>query len=192
MTTETTTDLPGFADPVHGAQAVFRAVLDAMAHPGRIHTIDAGLTAPAPLFPATAALLLTVADAETPLWLDPAAAAARGWVAFHCGSPAAPPAEAAFGVALSLPDLAAFAFGQDDTPEQSTTLIVQVAALGAGSALRLEGPGLREPATLLVDGLPADFAARWAGNTRFYPRGVDLVLCAGNRLAVLPRTVKVS
>ncbi len=192
MMSDTTTDLPGFADPVPGAQAVFRAVLDAMAHPGRIHTIDAGLTAPAPLCTATAALLLTVADAETPLWLDPAAAAARGWVAFHCGTPEATPAEAAFAVALSLPDLVRFALGSDDAPEQSTTLIVQVAALGAGAALRLEGPGLRAPETLLADGLPPDFAARWAANHRLYPRGVDLVLCAGDRLAALPRTVKVS
>jgi alpha-D-ribose 1-methylphosphonate 5-triphosphate synthase subunit PhnH len=192
MTETVTTDLPGFADPVHGPQTVFRAVLDAMAHPGSIVSAEAGLTAPAPLAPATAALLLTLADAETPLWLDPDAAAARGWITFHCGAPVAGPADAAFGVALSLPDLTRFAAGDDDAPEQSTTLIVQVAALGAGPAYRLEGPGLREPATLRVTGLPEDFAARWAANARLYPRGVDLVLCTADRLVALPRTVRVA
>ena len=82
----TTIALPGFADPVGEAQATFRAVLDAMARPGRLHRVGERLTAPAPLDPATAAVLLTLVDHETPLWLDAAAAAARDWMAFHCGA----------------------------------------------------------------------------------------------------------
>ena len=38
----------------------------------------------------SAAVLLTLADHETPLWLDPAFAGARDWVAFHCGAAFAP------------------------------------------------------------------------------------------------------
>jgi len=75
---------PGFADPVTSAQACFRAVLDAMAHPGRIKTAPE-VTAPAPLCAALGAVLLTLVDPETPLWLDPEAAAARAWIGFHTG-----------------------------------------------------------------------------------------------------------
>jgi alpha-D-ribose 1-methylphosphonate 5-triphosphate synthase subunit PhnH len=40
-------------------------------------------------------------------------------------------------------------------------------------------------------GLPGDFVARWAANHALFPRGVDLVLCAGERLAALPRSVAI-
>src|SRR6185312_9267216 len=76
-------ELPGFADPVLDAQSCFRAVLDAMARPGRLHQAGSGLTPPAPLHQATAAMLLTLADGDAPVWLDPAASAAREWVLFH-------------------------------------------------------------------------------------------------------------
>jgi alpha-D-ribose 1-methylphosphonate 5-triphosphate synthase subunit PhnH len=157
-----------------------------------LHTVGGGLTPPTPLHPATAAVLLTLVDNETPLWLDPTALAARDWLAFHCGAAfAASPAGCSFALALSLPDLASLPAGGEETPEASATLILQVAALGSGAPLRLTGPGLQEPAVLAVDGLTGDFAACWAANRALYPRGVDLVLCAGTTLAALPRSVTV-
>src|SRR5581483_12345526 len=51
---------PGFAEPVAGAQACFRAVLDAMARPGCIRRAGIDLSPPSPLAPATAAVLLTL------------------------------------------------------------------------------------------------------------------------------------
>jgi alpha-D-ribose 1-methylphosphonate 5-triphosphate synthase subunit PhnH len=186
------TDLsPGFADPVADGQACFRAVLDAMAHPGRVYAIG-GTAAPAPLCDAAGAALLTLADHETPLWLGPGLQGARAWIAFHTGAPeAAAPGRAAFGVSLALPDLAAFPNGTDEAPETSATVIVQVASLTSGRRFVLEGPGLREPGVLAVDGLPADFVAIWQANHAQFPRGVDLILCAGNQLAALPRSVTV-
>jgi len=185
-------DLPGFADPVADAQQTFRAVLDAMARPGRLHRVGEKVQPPAPLAGATAALLLTLADAETPLWLAPDCAAARDWVLFHCGAPITDdPAAAAFAVATALPDFSAFSAGTDEAPEESATLIVQVAGFGSGQRLRLAGPGLRTPATLQVAGLPADFAARWADNHALSPRGIDLLLVAGPAVVALPRSVRV-
>ncbi|HET7884439.1 MAG TPA: phosphonate C-P lyase system protein PhnH [Acetobacteraceae bacterium] len=189
----TTIELPGFADPVHEAQATFRAVLDAMARPGTLHDVGDRLTPPAPLDQATAAVLLTLLDSETPLWLDPSAARAQDWLAFHCGATIGDAAHAAFAVAVavSMPDLAIFPAGSHEVPEASTTLILQVASLGSGTGYRLSGPGLRRSAVLAADGLPADFAGRWQRNNQQYPCGIDIVLCAGTTLAALPRSVSV-
>ena len=181
----------GFADPVADSQAVFRAVLDAMTRPGTIHTVSAPAEPPAPLHRATAALLLTLADTDTPLWLDPAASLARGWVTFHCGAPAVEPGAAALAVALGSVALDGFHAGTDEQPELGATVVLQVAALGQGRVLALTGPGLLHGETLLVDGLPEGFLVEWARNTALFPRGVDVVLCAGDRLAALPRTVAV-
>ena len=180
----------GFAAPVLDSQACFRAVLDALAHPGRIVAADAP-DPPPPLDPATAAVLLTLVDAETPLWLGDAAAPARDWIAFHCAAPLAARGEAAFGVSLGAVSLAGFGTGTDDAPEDGATLILQVAALGRGLPLRLSGPGLAAPAVLRVDGLAPGFVQEWAANHAMFPRGVDLILCAGSRMAALPRSVRI-
>lgn len=184
--------LPGFTEPVAEAQATFRAVLDAMSRPGRLHHVGERLTAPAPLDNATAAVLLTLIDNETPLWLDASALAARDWLAFHCGAAIATDlASAAFALALSLPDLATLPAGSHEAPETSATLILQIAALGSGTQYRLSGPGLRESALLAAHGLPAEFVAMWQQNHALYPRGVDIVLCAGTTLTALPRSVSI-
>jgi len=181
----------GFADPVADAQRCFRAVLDAMARPGRIHTVR-GVAPPAPLPASAAAVLLTLVDHETPLWLDPDLAAARTWIAFHCGAPfTADASRACVALTRGLPDLTRFHPGTHEEPETSATLIVTVAALGTGAAFRLSGPGLRKPEMLRIDGLPADFVQVWRRNHGQFPRGVDLVLCAGDRLAALPRSVAI-
>lgn len=182
---------PGFADPVRDSQACFRAVLDAMARPGTLHRVGAPAEPPPPLHRATAAVLLTLADNDTPLWLDAGAEAAAPWIAFHCGAPPVALADATIAAALSPVALAALAAGSDDAPEDGATLVLQVPALGDGPAFRLSGPGLAAPATLSVAGLPDGFAAEWAANRARFPRGVDLVLCSGDRIAALPRTVTV-
>ena len=184
-------DLPGFTDPVAGAQSSFRALLAAMAVPGSLHKAGIGLTPPAPLAPATAAALLTMVDGEAPLSLDPAAEAARRWIAFHCGAAFTEPNRARFALALACPDLGSLSKGSDEGPEDSCTVILQLHGLGTGRPYRLFGPGLRQPVVLHVEGLPADFAPRWAANHALFPRGVDMVLCAGTTLVALPRSVMV-
>ena len=186
-------ELPGFADPVLGAQACFRSVLEAMSRPGSLHRAGESLRAPPPLAPATAAVLLTLVDADTPLWLAAEFARARDWIAFHCGAAIVPwIGDAAFAVAPAMPDLSTLNSGSDEIPEDGATLILQVRGFDPGIPLSLSGPGLAAPAKLTVDGLPREFLVAWETNHALYPRGVDLILCAGTTVAALPRSVRIT
>ena len=183
--------LPGFADPVHDSQACFRAVLDAMARPGTLHRVTAPAHPPVPLCRATAAALLTLVDLETPLWLDPAADAAGPWIDFHCGAPRAALDRAGFALVLGTLDLTMPAAGSDDGPEDGATVILQLPAFGAGPRYNLSGPGIEGTAGFQAEGLPPGLAAAWAGNAARFPRGIDLILCAGDQLAAWPRSLSV-
>ena len=92
----------GLAEPVLGSQQIFRAVLDTMSHPGRVVSVPPPLETPAPLWPATASICLTLVDGETSVWLDAAARRADviEYLRFHCGCPIVTEAEdARFAVA---------------------------------------------------------------------------------------------
>jgi alpha-D-ribose 1-methylphosphonate 5-triphosphate synthase subunit PhnH len=188
---------PGFSDPVLASQAVFRAVMEAMARPGTIAELDVAITSPAPLGVAAAALALTLLDFETLFWLDPMLAAAPdvdGWLKFHTGAPrAANPASAAFALvakSATVPGFDAFDHGSIEYPDRSTTLILEVETLNDGDAFHLSGPGIKESRSIAAAPLPADFADRMAVNRALFPRGVDIVLTCGRRLAALPRSVQ--
>lgn len=189
---------PGFADPVHDAQAAFRAVLDAMARPGLIVEPPPPASVPEGLVPAMAAVLLALADHETPVWLDASAStdAARAWLRFHCGAPiAATPADTRFAAvagADAMPALDRFALGTDPYPDRSATVIIAVTALGQGGrTVRLAGPGIETETALAVAGLPERFWTEWSANRALFPCGIDVVLVEGGRLAALPRTARV-
>ena len=159
--------------------------------PAPFHVVGAALTPPAPLSRALAGVLLALADGETLLHLADGFGDAREWIGFHCGSGFGPAGEADFVVASAMPDLAGLRLGTDDMPETGATLILQVKALGEGVEFMLSGPGIKETQGFAVDGLPDGFVAAWAANHALYPLGVDLILCAGDRVACFPRSLTV-
>jgi len=182
--------LAAFANPVLDAQAAFRALLAAMSRPGTVRALAALPESPAGLSPAAAALLLTLVDSETPLALA-GGTAARDWVSFHCGAKLVAPQKARFVLdpGCRLLDLDP---GTEEEPEQGATLLLEVDALVGGSGWHLTGPGVRGEARLCVVGAPPDFLADWAANHARFPRGVDVILCAGSRIAALPRSLKIA
>ncbi|MGZ5910654.1 MAG: phosphonate C-P lyase system protein PhnH [Reyranella sp.] len=186
---------PGFSDPGHDAQRLFRAVLDAFAHPGRIMNLPDPPAGPGTISPATAAYLLTLVDRDTPLWLAPEfdRPAVSDFVRFHTGAPiAARRDEAVFAVlAHDAASLDGFAIGTDPYPDRSATLVIEVPVLGAGAARRWRGPGIDGQAAVAVGGLGADFWQAWADNHALFPCGVDVVFAAGSQLLALPRSIAV-
>lgn len=184
---------PGFADPVLDSQRTFRAVLQAMAEPGRRLPLDTGLEPPAPLRPPAAAVALALLDYDTPVWLDGDVPAVGDWLRFHTGCPVvADPAGAAFAIALAgWPALDALPAGTDAYPDRSATLIAQVDTL-AGDGLRLTGPGIDGAAGFGFAPMPTGFVAAWTANMRLFPRGIDLILCDDTGVAALPRTCAVA
>jgi len=188
----------GFADPVVQSQQTFRAVLEAMAHPGRIVSLPAAPPPPSPLNPAAYALGLALVDFETPLWLDEAAASPEviESLRFHCGCPIVDaPGAARFaliaGTEALLP-LDAFDPGLDAYPDRSATLIIQVQTIAPVPGVRLSGPGIAEAAALDIPCVPASFWRGWRRNHALYPRGVDVIFAAPGALAALPRSVAVA
>ncbi|SIR29200.1 alpha-D-ribose 1-methylphosphonate 5-triphosphate synthase subunit PhnH [Rhizobium sp. RU20A] len=184
----------GFADPVFQSQAVFRALMDAMARPGRIQTLDDSVDPPAPFSRAMGAVALTLLDADTAVWLTPAARASvvPSWISFHSGARVTEDKAAAqfafVEAGQSLPPLSSFALGTQDYPDRSTTLVVELPALGGGAPLLARGPGIETTQTIAPSGLPPIFTTLWRDNRALFPRGVDLILTAGSDLLCLPRS----
>jgi alpha-D-ribose 1-methylphosphonate 5-triphosphate synthase subunit PhnH len=185
----------GFADPALDAQATFRCLLEAIAHPGRIVMAPERLPAPpAPLLAPAYAAALTLLDFETPLWLDPllATPVVIDSLRLQCGCPIVEQAKARFALlgGNEVP-LAAFDQGTSEYPDRSATLIWQVEGLEAERGAWLTGPGIRTGTRLHVEGLPGDFWPQWGMNHRQFPLGVDVVFVTTDRLAALPRSIEV-
>jgi alpha-D-ribose 1-methylphosphonate 5-triphosphate synthase subunit PhnH len=193
----TVAELPaGFADKVMSAQSTFRSVMDAMARPGSIQHIVAVAGTPSPMR-GTAAIALTLFDHDTPIWLDPLMSETSDvtkWLKFHTGAPVVGDSSicsfALIGDPRALPALDRFAFGSNEYPDRSTTLIMQIESLTQGPALELRGPGIDGTAVLQAAIQPVDLFERLAINAALFPRGIDVVLVADDAIVAIPRTTR--
>jgi len=194
----TVAELPaGFADKVLSAQSTFRSVMDAMARPGTVQRIAAVAGAPEPMMRGTAAIALTLFDHDTPVWLDPpmvATSDATKWLKFHTSAPVIADSSicsfALIGDAGALPGLDRFAFGSNEYPDRSTTLILQVESLTQGPTLELRGPGIDGTTVLQAAIRPTDLVERLQINQTLFPRGIDVVLVADDAIVAIPRTTR--
>jgi alpha-D-ribose 1-methylphosphonate 5-triphosphate synthase subunit PhnH len=118
----------GFTKPAAQSAHAFRSVLEAMARPGTIQDIE-GAAPPAPMSPAMGAVLLTLCDTETPVYLAGGidCEAVRTWLAFHTGAPFVGPTHCIFAVGSwdALAPLAVYPIGTSEYPDRSATLIVE-------------------------------------------------------------------
>jgi alpha-D-ribose 1-methylphosphonate 5-triphosphate synthase subunit PhnH len=186
---QTTSLSGGFANPATQSAHTFRSVMEAMARPGTIQNIEGALP-PAPLSPAAGAVLLTLFDSETPIYLagEMDCDAVRAWLSFHMGAPFAGPAQCIFAVGKweALGPLSIYPIGTSEYPDRSATLIVDSAQLSASGA-RLTGPGIRDHAALSLPVLEA-----FQANNLLFPLGLDFIFTNGSQLVALPRSTQVS
>lgn len=194
---------PGHEDAVHGPQQTFRCVLDAMSRPGRVYSLPApglaGIGAPG-CQRGSAAVLLTLLDAETSVHLAGRVAgdALRAYFRFHAGVVCVDTPQAADFVLCPAADVdsslwSSLALGSDEMPQHGATLVVEVNSLNQdGVPLELEGPGIQTMQRLRVAGLSHEF---WSWRQRLraaLPRGLELILVDGQRLAAIPRSTRVT
>ncbi|MDO9215691.1 MAG: phosphonate C-P lyase system protein PhnH [Lacisediminimonas sp.] len=174
-------------------QQAFRAVLDAFSRPGKHATFMDGAGEALPHLLATVLdESVTLADPDQLLDADqrrlllaPEAGPNEARFILFDGKCAPPPGYE--------PPL-----GTLDAPEAGATLILAVGALLPGSqaqagcmTLNLRGPGIEDQTTLHVAGLHRAWLDRRAQWVSEFPLGVDLVLCAPQRLVALPRTTRI-
>ncbi len=194
----TVAELPaGFVDKVLSAQATFRSVMDAMARPGSVQRIAATAGAPGAMMRGTSAIALTLFDHDTPVWLDPLISETSDvtkWLKFHTGAPVTANSSicsfAIVGDPRALPALDRFAFGSNEYPDRSTTLILQLESLTQGPPLELRGPGIDGTAVLQAAIQPADLFEQLEINRMLFPRGIDAVLVGDDAIVAIPRTTR--
>jgi len=186
----------GFADmPVDSALA-FRAIMQAMARPGRVMDIGGDIAAPEPLLASTAAVALTLCDFQTPVWLAPElrSETVMHYLRFQSGVPITEDTSlalfviAAAGKGLPAPGL--LLQGTHEYPDRSATIVIQTTGFAPG-AVALTGPGIRGSASFGVTGLEDDFWAAMAENHARFPTGVDVIFAAPGQVAALPRSTAI-
>lgn len=184
------------------AQRVFRVLMDTMARPGTVATLDRSPRWPSALLP-----LLCLADVETSFHLVCADDVVRGAVAQATGARLAPLAVADFVVALGPMDagvVGTLNIGTANAPERGARVVLACDSLreaddvGDGSddavCLRLSGPGIKGASTqLVVGGTDAAVFAAIAKANAAFPAGID-VFCVTpeGRVAAVPRSCRLS
>ena len=169
-------------DPV---PATFRSILYAFDHPGAVVHLPKSEGLPWPLNSASAAVLAAWINPGTPVWTDldwdsePAA-----WLLEACGcNLVTEPCMARVSLIVEpfrMPSLTRFHLGEDDQPEISASLILQVDGFsGARSGHR----GL----PLTPSGLPRRFWSEWNNQRRLLPLGVDVLFTCADTVVALPR-----
>lgn len=193
---------PAFQDAVHDSQQCFRLLLKAMSEPGKVVTLNRcdGFGS---MMSAAAQTLLSMADNATPIWLSEtfkADHAVTENIKFHIGAPLVDQTQQASFAVISEQDLMdldwselTFNLGNEEYPDTSTTVIVELDSFGAGTELELSGPGIKTTQTTSISGLPADFIAYLEVRQRLvkFPLGVDFIFVANQQVLCLPRTTKV-
>jgi alpha-D-ribose 1-methylphosphonate 5-triphosphate synthase subunit PhnH len=184
--------MPGFDDPELGSQQTFRAIVKALDNPGHLVQIRSKLSAPGDLNPASAAIFLTLSHDKTTFWADlnwtfPLIE----WFQYQCGcNIVTEPCMADLALItnpIAMPPLDYFRIGDDDNPDNCTTLIVQVGDLSTTATMNPIETVVNKMTTRSFLEVSPNFWDHWYFQSRRFPLGVDIFLTCNDMLAAMPR-----
>ena len=189
-------NIPGLKDPVHSSVEIFRLLTNVMSKPGSVEKLPDICGHPENLSQATAAVLLSLADMDTSLYLarELDHPISRGFLTLHTGVKMLEAAtNADFVLATQETDIAQYQdlpVGDPQYPDQSATLILQVNEIQGSKKISLSGPGIKDKKTIMFPDLTGNFFAwREMKNSR-YPCGIDVIFASSSELMAIPRTTK--
>ena len=170
-------------DPVHGTRRTFDGLLEAMSRPGTVQTVPA---------PADHAVLSTLVDHEVTVSTDDEAV--LDGLSGH-GRLDLADLERADIVHVrehGEVDVRECKRGTLAEPSDGATVVYRVETLTTdeteGTTVMLSGPGVDGTAALSMS-LPESVLSELAEAQSEYPRGIDAVFAADDRLAAIPRSV---
>jgi alpha-D-ribose 1-methylphosphonate 5-triphosphate synthase subunit PhnH len=167
-------------------QQNYRALLEAMSHPGKVKAILQVTKEQAWM-----AILVTLLDAEVSL-ADPDGLLDEGiWPMLQAKN--TKPYEADYILCSGgKPPCFQPKLGSLPSPEQSATIIIKVDSLSEGEmSLVLSGPGVQGNTRCAIAGLDSDWLTQRESWVSAFPLGVDLLLVDETSFVALPRTTKV-
>ncbi|MFW5956271.1 MAG: phosphonate C-P lyase system protein PhnH [Halorhabdus sp.] len=170
-------------DPVHDTRRTFDGLLEAMSRPGTVQSVPD---------PADHAVVATLVDHEVTIATedDRLADTLAGQGRLERAPPAA--ADVVHAPHRTGWDVRECEHGTLVEPSEGATVVYRVELVAAGrdggTPLTLSGPGVDGTTTLSVS-LPESELSALAAAQSDYPRGVDAVFTAADRLAAVPRSV---
>ncbi|MGF1718718.1 phosphonate C-P lyase system protein PhnH [Vibrio kyushuensis] len=193
---------PAFEDAVHDSQQCFRLLLKAMSEPGTIVKLDK-CDGFGNMMSGAAQVLLSMADNATPVWLSSAFSQDRAVsenIKFHVSAPIVNTLSETGFALFSQHDLfdqewstLSFNLGNEEYPDTSTTVVVELDSLTEGNEIVLTGPGIENEQCIAMKGLPSALIQYLTTrqNRSAFPLGIDFIFVAGQQVLCLPRTTKV-
>lgn len=189
-------------------QQVFRGLLDSMARPGKISTIEPfpwQATAPEMDFaPFVLGIACTLLDIEVTFSVPgPDLVKLVTDLEFHTNSRAVAPDAADYLLLTSRDDpgmILSAKRGNLDFPDQGATVILVVADLSEiqpshqspAVSVQLTGPGILGEKTIWVTGVNHSFFETFRMANSEFPLGLDLILVGREKVACLPRSVTIT
>jgi alpha-D-ribose 1-methylphosphonate 5-triphosphate synthase subunit PhnH len=191
-------------DEVFDAQVHFRLVMDSMARPGKLNTLDGVVIDPPTALHAASALIgLALLNADVTFFASANAEDIADYFGTNTASATASAADADFLFLQGTDqpgDLEQAKIGSLSYPDTNAFVIIDVDMLSADNqvdtientlALTLSGPGVDGTKTVFVNGLNPDLLTTLRDLNSEYPLGIDVILTDRiDQICCIPRSTK--